>query len=113
MRCLRYDCRMTLLLGPPSSGKTTLLLALAGKLDKALKVRGLVTFNGHTHDEFVASKTAVYISQHDLHTGEMTVRETLNFSAQCQGTGTRYGNPSCFHTPFVETSCGKFHTKSP
>lgn len=31
-------CRMTLLLGPPSSGKTTLLLALAGELDKDLKV---------------------------------------------------------------------------
>jgi len=30
---------MTLLLGPPSSGKTTLLLALAGKLDPKLKVR--------------------------------------------------------------------------
>jgi len=30
---------MTLLLGPPSSGKTTLLLALAGKLDPNLKVR--------------------------------------------------------------------------
>jgi len=30
--------RMTLLLGPPSSGKTTLLLALAGKLDPMLKV---------------------------------------------------------------------------
>lgn len=30
--------RMTLLLGPPSSGKTTLLLALAGKLDPSLKV---------------------------------------------------------------------------
>ncbi|MED6174627.1 transcription factor [Stylosanthes scabra] len=29
--------RMTLLLGPPSSGKTTLLLALAGKLDQSLK----------------------------------------------------------------------------
>lgn len=29
---------MTLLLGPPSSGKTTLLLALAGKLDPDLKV---------------------------------------------------------------------------
>jgi energy-coupling factor transporter ATP-binding protein EcfA2 len=29
---------MTLLLGPPSSGKTTLLLAMAGKLDPALKV---------------------------------------------------------------------------
>ncbi|KAH9604839.1 hypothetical protein KSS87_022658 [Heliosperma pusillum] len=31
--------RMTLLLGPPSSGKTTLLLALAGKLDKDLQVQ--------------------------------------------------------------------------
>lgn len=31
-------CRMALLLGPPSSGKTTLLLALAGKLDPNLKV---------------------------------------------------------------------------
>jgi MoxR-like ATPase len=30
--------RLTLLLGPPSSGKTTLLLALAGKLDPDLKV---------------------------------------------------------------------------
>lgn len=29
---------MALLLGPPSSGKTTLLLALAGKLDPSLKV---------------------------------------------------------------------------
>ena len=33
---------MTLLLGPPSSGKTTLLLALAAKLDPKLKVRALV-----------------------------------------------------------------------
>ena len=30
---------MTLLLGPPGSGKTSLLLALAGKLDKELKVQ--------------------------------------------------------------------------
>lgn len=29
---------MTLLLGPPGSGKTSLLLALAGKLDAELKV---------------------------------------------------------------------------
>lgn len=34
------SCRMTLLLGPPGCGKTTLLLALAGKLDKSLKVLG-------------------------------------------------------------------------
>ncbi|ONK62247.1 uncharacterized protein A4U43_C07F1880 [Asparagus officinalis] len=30
--------RMTLLLGPPASGKTTLLLSLAGKLDKQLRL---------------------------------------------------------------------------
>ncbi|XP_012444742.1 pleiotropic drug resistance protein 1 [Gossypium raimondii] len=82
--------RMTLLLGPPSSGKTTLLLALAGKLDPALQFSGSVTYNGHTMKEFVPQRTAAYISQFDLHLGEMTVRETLAFSARCQGVGTRY-----------------------
>ncbi|KAJ1435974.1 P-loop containing nucleoside triphosphate hydrolase [Sesbania bispinosa] len=56
--------RMTLLLGPPGSGKTTLLQALAGKMDKDLR--------------------------HDLHHGEMTVRETLDFSGRCLGVGARY-----------------------
>ncbi|KAG6550030.1 hypothetical protein Mapa_008543 [Marchantia paleacea] len=82
--------RMTLLLGPPGSGKTTFLLALAGKLDKALKVQGKITYNGHSLHEFVPQKTSAYISQNDLHIGEMTVRETLDFSARCQGVGTRY-----------------------
>ncbi|KAL0342058.1 UNVERIFIED_CONTAM: Pleiotropic drug resistance protein 1 [Sesamum calycinum] len=82
--------RMTLLLGPPSSGKTTLLLALAGKLDPALKVSGTVTYNGHSMKEFVPERTAAYISQHDVHIGEMTVRETLAFSARCQGVGSSY-----------------------
>ncbi|KAK1375989.1 hypothetical protein POM88_032182 [Heracleum sosnowskyi] len=38
--------RMTLLLGPPSSGKTTLLMALAGMLDSNLKVVGEISYNG-------------------------------------------------------------------
>ncbi|KAI4350302.1 hypothetical protein L6164_004770 [Bauhinia variegata] len=82
--------RITLLLGPPSSGKTTLLLALAGKLDSNLNFTGEVTYNGHQMNEFVPQRTAAYVSQHDLHTGEMTVRETLAFSARCQGVGPRY-----------------------
>ncbi|GKV27175.1 hypothetical protein SLEP1_g36377 [Rubroshorea leprosula] len=82
--------RMTLLLGPPSSGKTTLLLALAGKLDPSLKVTGEVTYNGYRLKEFVPRKTSAYISQNDVHVGEMTVKETLDFSARCQGVGTRY-----------------------
>ncbi|CAI8614418.1 unnamed protein product [Vicia faba] len=81
--------RMTLLLGPPSSGKTTLLLALAGKLDPNLKISGKVTYNGHEMNEFVPQRTAAYVSQNDLHIGELTVRETLAFSARFQGVGPR------------------------
>ncbi|KAM0847154.1 hypothetical protein ACQ4PT_055202 [Festuca glaucescens] len=79
--------RMTLLLGPPGSGKTTFLLALAGRLGSDLQVSGKVTYNGHEMDDFVPERTAAYVSQHDLHIGEMTVRETLVFSARCQRVG--------------------------
>ncbi|PSS15952.1 Pleiotropic drug resistance protein [Actinidia chinensis var. chinensis] len=82
--------RMTLLLGPPGAGKTTLLLALAGKLDGDLRVSGNITYCGHEFCEFVPQRTCAYISQHDLHYGEMTVRETLDFSGRCLGVGTRY-----------------------
>ncbi|KAH1203461.1 Pleiotropic drug resistance protein 1 [Glycine max] len=82
--------RMTLLLGPPSSGKTTLLLALTGRLGKDLKHSGRVTYNGHGLEEFVPQRTSAYVSQRDNHIGEMTVRETLAFSARCQGIGQNY-----------------------
>ncbi|KAH6766895.1 pleiotropic drug resistance 11 [Perilla frutescens var. hirtella] len=82
--------RMTLLLGPPGSGKTILLKALAGKLEKDLRVNGRITYCGNEMSEFVPQRTCSYISQHDLHHGEMTVRETLNFSGRCLGVGTRY-----------------------
>ncbi|XP_022752647.1 ABC transporter G family member 31 isoform X2 [Durio zibethinus] len=78
--------RMTLLLGPPGSGKSTLLLALAGKLDnKTLKTSGDITYNGTKLDEFYVKRTSAYISQTDNHIPELTVRETLDFAARCQG----------------------------
>ncbi|CAN1280693.1 Pleiotropic drug resistance protein 1, partial [Linum perenne] len=80
--------RLTLLLGPPSSGKTSLLLALSGRLDPTLKVSGRVTYNGHEMNEFIPQKTAAYISQHDLHMGELTVRETFSFAGRVQGVGS-------------------------
>ena len=58
-------------------------------------VSGEITYNGYKFDEFVPQKTSAYISQYDLHTAEMTVRETLDFSARCQGVGSREGKPFC------------------
>ncbi|WCJ30767.1 ABC transporter G family member 37 [Euphorbia peplus] len=81
--------RMTLLLGPPGCGKTTLLLALSGKLDNSLKVTGEISYNSYQLEEFVPQKTSAYISQNDLHISDLTVRETIDFSAQCQGIGSR------------------------
>ncbi|KAF3454238.1 hypothetical protein FNV43_RR04685 [Rhamnella rubrinervis] len=77
--------RMTLLLGPPGSGKSSLLLALAGKLAKELKQTGSITYNGHNLDEFEVRRTSAYISQTDNHIAELTVRETLDFGARFQG----------------------------
>ncbi|TKY54925.1 ABC transporter G family member 32 [Spatholobus suberectus] len=82
--------RLTLLLGPPSSGKTTLLLALAGRLGPGLQMSGNITYNGHSLKEFVPQRTAAYVSQQDWHVAEMTVRETLQFAGRCQGVGFKF-----------------------
>ncbi|EPS65568.1 hypothetical protein M569_09209 [Genlisea aurea] len=92
---------MTLLLGPPGSGKTTLLSALAGKLDPALKVSGSVTYNGHTMDEFVAQRTSAYVSQNDVHIGELTVRETLTFAARCHGMAAMGGHDDIIVVDYI------------
>ncbi|EFJ06137.1 hypothetical protein SELMODRAFT_431004, partial [Selaginella moellendorffii] len=64
---------ITLLLGPPGSGRSTFLLALSGKLSDDLKVTGSVTYNGHELHEFVPQRTASYTSQNDVHLDELTV----------------------------------------
>ncbi|MBA0872092.1 hypothetical protein Goshw_006563, partial [Gossypium schwendimanii] len=52
-------------------------------------VSGEVSYNGYKLEEFVPQRTSAYISQDDLHIPELTVRETLDFSARCQGLGNR------------------------
>ncbi|KAK4476752.1 hypothetical protein RD792_015912 [Penstemon davidsonii] len=81
--------RMTLLLGPPGCGKTSLLKALSANLDKSLKVAGEISYNGYKLEEFVPQKTSSYVSQNDIHIPQMTVREALDFSSRCQGVGSR------------------------
>ena len=56
-----------------------------------LQVSGRVTYNGHDMREFIPQRTTAYISQHDIHIAEMTVRETFAFSGRCQGVGWRHG----------------------
>ncbi|KAI3695748.1 hypothetical protein L1987_78748 [Smallanthus sonchifolius] len=82
--------RMTLLLGPPGAGKTTFLLVLAAKLAHDLKASGNVTYCGYKLSDFIPQRICAYISPSNLHTGEMTVRETLDFSGRCLGIGPRY-----------------------
>ncbi|CAI5942986.1 unnamed protein product [Closterium sp. NIES-65] len=79
--------RMTLLLGSPGAGKTTLMTALAGHLDRHLKLTGSITYNGQQLKDFNPARTASYVPECDEHIGEMTVRETMDFSAQLQGRG--------------------------
>ncbi|KAL4575281.1 hypothetical protein LXL04_022123 [Taraxacum kok-saghyz] len=81
--------RMTLLLGPPSAGKTTFLKTLAGVPVKDLTITGEVTYCGHKMSEFIPQRTCAYISQHDVHHGEMTVRETFDFAGRSLGAGTK------------------------
>ena len=77
--------RLTLLLGPPGSGKSVLLQALSGRLraHEGLRIDGSIKYNGEDVDEFVVQRTAGYVDQHDKHIHNMTVLETVNFAAQC------------------------------
>uniref|UniRef100_A0A7N2L6W5 ABC-2 type transporter transmembrane domain-containing protein n=1 Tax=Quercus lobata TaxID=97700 RepID=A0A7N2L6W5_QUELO len=57
-----------------------------------VQITGEISYNGYKLEEFVPQKTSSYISQNDLHIHEMTVREIMDFSARCQGVGSRAGN---------------------
>jgi len=69
--------------GPPGCGKSTLLRALSGQLDKSLKVQIVLLIQ---HEKCVIFSSILYAPS------DITVRETLDFSAQCQGVGSRAGN---------------------
>jgi ABC-type multidrug transport system ATPase subunit len=80
---------ITLLVGPPGGGKSMLMKALCGVAPVA--TTGSITYNGHALDEFNVVRTAQYVSQHNLGNPSLTVKETLMFSAMCQGPGYNPG----------------------
>ena len=72
--------------------QSTLLKALAGKLaHSGLQVNGDILYNGTALTEFLPQRTAVYVEQEDQHLPELTVRETFDFAARCQGVGGKAG----------------------
>lgn len=84
--------RLTLLLGPPSSGKSMLMKTIAGQTEpsKSLRMSGDVRYNGQLPSEFDLQRTAAYVDQYDVHLPLLTVRETLAFArAALWASGTK------------------------
>ena len=75
--------RLTLLLGPPSCGKSTFLKALAGRLPES-KYTSSILYNGHKLSEFEAKRTTTFVAQDDSHIPNLTSRETVKFSYDIQ-----------------------------
>ncbi len=83
--------------------QSTLLKALAGKLGHSgLQVHGNIMYNGTPLTEFLPQRTAVYVEQEDQHLPELTVRETFDFAARCQGAGTKAGRPPVKHDAWLQ-----------
>jgi ABC-type multidrug transport system ATPase subunit len=76
--------KMTLVIGPPQSGKSSLMKLLSGRLhaSKDIHIEGNVAYNGDSVDsgKFLVPKIVDYIDQNDTHEPTLTVFETFEFA---------------------------------
>ena len=89
-----------LVLGPPQSGKTSLLRAISGRVRPSIRKRqskkqaisGQILYNGASlqegGEEFHIQNAVQYIDQLDRHSPRLTVAETFEFAFQCKAGGT-------------------------
>ncbi|KAK1946641.1 ABC transporter G family member 30 [Phytophthora citrophthora] len=78
---------LTLFLGQPGSGKSTLMKVLAGQfsMDMNVTVKGEISYNGLEWKEVLPKlpQFASYVPQNDHHFPSLTVQETLDFAHLC------------------------------
>ncbi|RLN64684.1 hypothetical protein BBJ29_009861, partial [Phytophthora kernoviae] len=78
---------ITLLLGQPGSGKSSLLKMLSGQfpMEKNISIEGEITYNGRSQEELLTRlpQLAAYVPQHDKHFAAFSVKETLEFAHRC------------------------------
>ena len=74
--------RLCLVLGPPNSGKSTLLRLVSKRLDDNLRTTGQVLYNGKELSGDFARSMIGYVPQDDIHYPVLTVAETLRFAAK-------------------------------
>ncbi|GMF26666.1 unnamed protein product [Phytophthora lilii] len=81
--------RITLVLGQPGSGKSSLLKILSGRfpMDKSIGVSGEITYNGVQRAELLSRlpRFIAYTNQKDDHYPQLTVQETFEFAHRCCG----------------------------
>lgn len=100
---------MTVIMGPGKSGKSTLLRALAGRLDDSAKTYGEVFVNG-------AKSTLQYgsygfVERKNTLIGSLTVREFLYYSALLQLPGFFYQKKSVVEDAILAMSLGDYANK--
>ncbi|KAL8002462.1 putative pleiotropic drug resistance protein PDR/CDR [Plasmopara halstedii] len=82
---------ITLVLGQPGSGKSSLMKLLSGRFpdQKNVTIDGEVTYNGTPANELLRRlpQFVSYVTQRDKHYPSLTVKETLEFAHACCGGG--------------------------
>ncbi|OWZ01651.1 ABC transporter [Phytophthora megakarya] len=81
--------KITLLLGQPGSGKSSLLKMLSGRfpIEKNIKVEGEITFNNVQREKIIKRlpQFVAYVNQRDKHYPVLTAKETLEFAHKFSG----------------------------
>ncbi|CAI9268451.1 unnamed protein product [Lactuca saligna] len=100
---------MTVIMGPGKSGKSTLLRALAGRLDDSAKTYGEVFINGAKSKLQYGSYG--FVERKNTLIGSLTVREFLYYSALLQLPGFFYQKKSVVEDAILAMSLGDYANK--